>query len=48
MEADTDEKETEDMRIDDKRGRTSRMIFKDNNGGVDDEKAIIHVNRWDV
>ena len=24
------------------------MVFKDNDGGVDDEKALLHAKRWDV
>ena len=24
------------------------MVFKDNNGGVDDAKALLHTKRWDI
>ena len=24
------------------------MVFEDNDGGVDDKKALLHANRWDV
>ena len=43
-----DEEEMEDMRLDDKRYCHWRMVFEDNDGGVDKEKAILHNKRWDI
>ena len=43
-----DEEETEDVRLDDERGRHWKMIFEDNNRGVDDEKVFLHTKRWDL
>ena len=37
-----------DVNLDDKRERHWRMVFEDNAGGVDDAKALIHANRWDL
>ena len=25
-----------------------RMVFEDNDGGLDDKKALLHAKRWDV
>ena len=36
------------MRLDDERERHWRIGFEDNNGGVDDQKAILYAKRWDV
>ena len=36
------------MRIYIKREIHQRMVFNDNNGGVDYEKIILHANMWDV
>ena len=38
----------EDVRLDDERERLWRMFFDDNNGGVDDEKMILHNKMWYV
>ena len=48
MEADLDEEEMQEIIFDDKRERCWRMVFKDNGGGVDDEKYILYDKRWDV
>ena len=48
MEDDPDEDEMDDINIDDKRERHWRMVFKDTYGGVDDAKAFLHANRWDI
>ena len=38
----------EDVNLDDERERHWRMVFKDNEGGVDDKKALLHTKRWDL
>ena len=43
-----DEEEAEDVKLDNKRERHWRMMFKDDDGGVDDKKGILHIKRWDV
>ena len=43
-----DEEEIEDLILDDKRERHRRMVFEENGGGVDDEKALLHDKRSDV
>ena len=48
MEDDPDEEETDYVSLDDKRERHWRMVFKDNDGGVEDAKALLHGNRWDI
>ena len=37
-----------DVNLDDDRERHWRMVFKDNYGGLDDKKALLHAKRWDV
>ena len=44
----TDEEEMYDVNIYDKRERHCRMVFEDNEGGVDDKKALLHAKRWDL
>ena len=48
MEDDTDEKEMEDVNLDDERERPWRMVFEENYGGVDDAKELLHAKRWDL
>ena len=48
MEDDTDDKDMEDVKLDDKRGHHWRIIFKENDGGVDYNKELLHAKRWDV
>ena len=48
MEAYTNEEGIKYMKLDNGRERHCRMVFSDNGRGVDDEKAILHANRWDV
>ena len=36
-----------DVNLDDVRERHWRMVFKDNDGGVDDTKTLLHAKRWD-
>ena len=38
----------EDMRIYDKRECHWRMVLEYNNGGVDNEKYILHAKSWDA
>ena len=45
---DTDEEEIKDVVLDDDIERHWRMVFEDNNGGVDTIKAILHANKWYV
>ena len=48
MEADPDEEEVEDAKIDDERERHWRMVFEDTEGGVHDKKVILSAKRWDI
>ena len=45
VEDDPDEEDMENISIDDDRERHWRMVFKDNDGGVDDAKALLHDKR---
>ena len=36
------------MRLEDKRECHWRMFFEDNDGGLDDQKVILNIKRWDV
>ena len=47
-EKDHDEEEMEDTRLDEKIDHHCRMVFEENNGGVDDKKYILHAKRWGV
>ena len=48
MEEDPYEEEMEESRLDDEIERRWRMVFKDNKGGLYDEKAILHAKRWGI
>ena len=48
MDLDLDEEGMDDVIINDEREHHWRMFFKDNYGGVDSKKAILHAKRWDV
>ena len=48
VEDDPDEEEMGDVNLDDERECHWRMVFKENDGGVDDAKELIHAKRWDV
>ena len=48
MEDDPDEEEMDDVNLDEKMERHWRMVSKDNDGGVDDAKALLLAKRWDV
>ena len=41
----TDEEGMEDVNLDKKRECHWRMVFKDNDGGVDDVKVLLNANR---
>ena len=46
LENDPDEEEMDGVNIDDKRERHWINVFEDNEGGVDDKKALLHAKRW--
>ena len=48
MEPDPDEEDMEYVKLDDKKDRKWRIVFEDNDGGVEYQKAIIHDKRWDL
>ena len=50
MESENDpyEEEMDDVNIDDKRERNWRNFLKDNEGGVDDKKALLHAKMGDL
>ena len=48
MEDDPDEEEMDDANCDCDRVRHWRMVIEDNDGGVDNNKVLLHVNRWGV
>ena len=48
MKADLHEQDMEDARLDNEREYQRKMVFKDNSGGMDDEKVIINSKRRDV
>ena len=48
VEDDPDEEDMEDIKLDNERESHWRMVFEDNNGGVDDKKAFLHDKRWYV
>ena len=48
MEDGTDEEDMDDVNLDDEKEHYWGMVFKDNVGGVDDKKALLNANRWDV
>ena len=38
----------EDVKLDNERERHWRMVFEENDGGVDNNRALLHAKRWDV
>ena len=48
MEGDLYEEEMYDVNLDDERERRWRVMFEDNDGGVDDSKELLHAKRWDI
>ena len=45
---DPDEEDMENVNLDNKRERHWGMVFEENNGGVDDAKALLYAKRWDI
>ena len=48
MEDDPDEEDIDYFNLDNMRERHWRVVFEDNDGGVDDKKALLHAKSWDV
>ena len=48
MEDDPGEEDMDDFNLDNERERHWRMVFEDNDGGVDGAKALLYAKRWDV
>ena len=48
VEDDPDEEDMDNANLDDKMERHWRMVFEENDGGVDDVKALLHAKRWDL
>ena len=48
VDPDPDEEDMAGVRLDNKRERNWRMVFEDNDGGVGDQKSVLHAKRWDV
>ena len=48
VEDDPDEEDMEDTNLDDEREPHWRMVFEENDGGVDDAKALLYAKRWDL
>ena len=48
MEDSPDEEDMDDVNLDDERERHWRVVFEDNDGGVDDAEALLHAKRWDI
>ena len=45
---DPDEEDMEDVKLYDERMCHWRMVFEDNDEGVDNNKAFLHAKKWDV
>ena len=48
MEDDPNEEEMDDVNLYNDKERQWRMVFEENDGGVEDAKALLHPKRWDV
>ena len=48
MEDDPDEEEMEIFNLDNERERQCSMVFEENDGRVEDAKALLHSKRWDI
>ena len=48
VEDDTDEEDMDDVNLDNERELHWRVVFEDNDRGVDDTKALLHAKRWGV
>ena len=47
MEDDPDEEEMDNVNLDNEREHHWRKVFEDNDGGVDDKKALLNAKMWD-
>ena len=45
---DPDGKDMDDVKLDDEKERHWRMVYVDNNGVVDDNKALLHAKRLNI
>ena len=48
VDLDTNEEEMKDVKQYEERERHWSIVFEDNDGGVDNEKALLHAKRWYV
>ena len=48
VEDDPNEEDMGDVKLDDGRELHWRMVFEDNDGGVDNKKTFLHDKRWNV
>ena len=48
VEDDTDKEDTNNVNLDDNTELHWRMVFEENDGGVDNAKALLHDKRWDI
>ena len=48
MGPDPDEEEVEDVRLDKKRESQWKIFFEENDGGLENQKVILHNESWDV
>ena len=46
MEDDHEEEDMDDVNLDDDRECHWRMVFEENDGGVDDTNELLHAKRW--
>ena len=45
---DLDKGNMEDGKLEDEKERPWRMVLEGNEGGIDDEKSLLHAKRWDL
>ena len=48
VEPDTDKEDIYCVVLGDVKERHWRMVFKENNGGVDRMKSLLHAKKWDI
>ena len=41
-------KDTEDVTLNNEMDNHWRMVYEDTKGRVDDQKALVHAQRWDI
>ena len=46
MEDDPDDEDIKDVKLDDEREHYWRIVFEDNDGVVDDKRALLNYKRW--